>query len=240
MAGATLRYHDGKRSRPPGGSRPGDRAADRAVAAPAVRRAEPRDTVRDVDRVQSAAMLVRSRQRSGRLLRPLVLRVFRRGRLLQAAARGRVGRVYVPEARAVGLDVPAEGGRPAAHRRAVAQSRPLHAQAPHPRRRPSRAVGDGAYVRDARGGRGGAAGHDPRRYARHSRATLCPGHAKGSPSGPPSTTAADGGCDPGAGRAAAPGQRRGCPPRAREDLVRAPGTVAIEPARSARGGPFPT
>ena len=137
-----------------------------AVPAQALHGPEPRraHAHRRLGAVRRAARAHRGRAR-GRLVRPGLLRLLRRGRLLPAPARRRLahavraaGRRRAPRA---ALD---RQGPRAADRRALAQPRPLHAQAP------LRA-----------GGRGGALAHgvDLRACAR-SRRSCCPATIRGA------------------------------------------------------------
>ena len=134
-----------------------------------------------MDWCQSSALLVRrDAAAAGRLPRPRLLRLLRRGRLRPAAARRGLGEPV--RARGAGRAPRAALQRP--RRRAGTdrgtgpQPRPLHAQAPLPRRGPRGALADRAGLR-----RAGAAPRSP-----------CPGTARGA-TGPTSAPA----CDPGAG-----------------------------------------
>ena len=104
-------------------------------------------------RLGAVGRAARPPRRGGRAigwLRPGVLRLLRRGRLLQAAARRRLAHAVRPgRARRTTTSSSRPGAVPgAAHRRALAQPRPLHAQAPLARRRPRRAL---AHRVDLRG-----------------------------------------------------------------------------------------
>ena len=91
-----------------------------------------RATCGAVDWVQSAAMLVR-REAAGRdrLLRPAVLRLLRRGRLLPAPRRRRLAHALRPGRPRRAPRAALDRQRPdAADRRVLPQPRPLHAQAP--------------------------------------------------------------------------------------------------------------
>ena len=113
-------------------SHPADRARRRAVPAPPLHGPEPgrAHPHRRLGAVRRAARAPR-RRRADRLVRSGLLRLLRRGRLLQAPARRRLAHALRP---AGGGDPPRAAldrrGARAAHRRAVAQPRPLHAQAP--------------------------------------------------------------------------------------------------------------
>ena len=107
---------------------------------------------RKVDWAQSAALLVRTdAAREIELVRPGLLRLLRRGRLLPAPARRglahalRAGRGR----RAPRAALDRQGAR-AADRRALAQPRPLHAQAPLRGRRRGGARAHGVGLRGAR------------------------------------------------------------------------------------------
>ena len=157
-----------------------DGAAGAPVPAPALRRAEPRDEHARgrLGAVGGAARAPR-RRRGGRLHRPRVLRLLRRGRLLQAAARRGLGGALRPVgARRRATSAPAD-----AERRGSSSSRATATAtcaSTTPLGRPQRALADRLHVRDA-GARGARAAR-PRRAplrAPRRRATLFPGRGEG-------------------------------------------------------------
>ena len=115
---------------------------------------------RVVDWCQSSALLVRrSAAAAGRLPRRGVLRLLRRGRLREAPARrGLAQRVRARGERHPRRAALHEHGRGAAHRRALAQPRPLHAKAPLRARRARGALADRVDLRGAGARRARAAG----------------------------------------------------------------------------------
>ncbi|CAA9524042.1 MAG: Glycosyl transferase, family 2, partial [uncultured Solirubrobacteraceae bacterium] len=132
--------------------RPARCAADRAHAAPALRRPELREPG---PRGRLGAVGGAARAHGGgaldRVARPGLLRLLRRGRLPQAPARRRLERPL----RAAGARGPPraalDGDRPdTADRRDGPQPRPLHAQAPHGGRRARGALADRVDLRGAR------------------------------------------------------------------------------------------
>ena len=180
VAGATLLTHDGEQQpsawRFPG---PGSALLDGAVAAPALRRAEPREPgarggLGAVGRPAGAP----GRGRRDRLLRPRVLRLLRRGRLLQAPARRGLGVIYVPEARAVANELPLEDGRQRIVELSRNRDRYMRKHHSPGAARAVRWLTAFTYRM-----RSLAAlvlpGHEARRYARHVRATLFPGSGEG-------------------------------------------------------------
>ena len=194
---AALDAHPRRRRRGRAAAAPRRRGA--AVSAGASRRPRPRslgalmlhrrftvqsrgERTRDGRLGQSAALLVRSEAaRADRLVRPGVLRLLRRGRLLQAPARRRLAHALRPAAR---RDPPRAAvdrrGARAADRRAVTQPRPLHAQAPLAAGRATRARLLTAWTYALRAAAALVLpGHDPRRYWRHVTATLCPARGEG-------------------------------------------------------------
>ena len=233
VAGATLRHpRRPRRSRRRGGSRVRGTALLTALwlhrRFVVQSRGDARSREVDWVAVRRAARAPR-RGRRDRLLRPRLLRLLRRGGLLQAAARRRLERDLRARRPARWATSRRTTTGRAADRRALAQPRPLHAQAPLARRRPRRALADGVHLR---------------RCARWPR-SCCPATtraatpatpgrrcsragARGWRSARPSTTAAGGGCE-------ARGRAGRCPTAALCVLLLPASLERLAGARAGRG-----
>ena len=141
------------------------------------------ERAREVDWCQSSALLVRREAAAaGRLPRPRLLRLLRRGRLRPAPARRRLAQPVRARRRAAvhHEQLSTDVGARAADRGAGAQPRPVHAQAPLRRRGARRALADRLDLRRARARRAGAArARRPRATGATSRRTLHPERGEG-------------------------------------------------------------
>ena len=161
--------------------RPRPRSSARSSCIAATPCRAPATTIREVDWAQSAALLVR-REAAEQIgwFDPAFFvysdEVDFCKRLRDAGWRT----LYVPRRGRGPPRAALDGGRSGApDRRAVAQPRPLHAQAPHGAGGVGGAAADGVHLRRAGARRARAPRHDPRRYWRHVTATLHPSRGEG-------------------------------------------------------------
>ena len=191
--------------------------------------------VRDVDWVQSAALLVRrDAAEAVGYFDPAFFVYSDEVDFCKRLQRRRLGACSTCPRRAPSANDAPDRGRPPADRRALAQPRPLHAQAPLAGRRARRALADRASPTGCARSPRSCCPATRRAATRATPARRCSrGAARGWRSARPSTTAAGGGCEARAGaggagarpravRAAAPRPRSSAwPARERaEDLLR--------------------